>query len=74
MSTETDLDRIKALVAEKFEGYVLIVQKDGQVASCYSSSVTALGMTKMVHDDIEYEMQLNREDQFSESRDEGGDE
>lgn len=63
--TKTELDHYRAIIGEKFNSYVLIVEKDGQVASCFSSKCTALGMTKMVHDDIEYEMQLNREDMFA---------
>lgn len=64
MSLQTDLDQLKAQVSEKFDQYCLILMKDGQVVSTYSSNVCALGMTKMVHDDIEYEMQLNREEQL----------
>lgn len=71
--TQTELDHYRAIISEKFNDYVLIVQKDGHVASCFSSKCTALGMTKMVHDDIEYEMQVSREEQLTDTEEEDED-
>lgn len=69
MIVQAELDRIKAIVGEKFDDYLIVVVKEGDIFSTYKSRVAAYGMCTMTKDDIDDYWQKCRENKL-----EGGDE
>lgn len=50
---EIQLDKLKDIAGEHFDGYLLIVTKDSKIWNTYSSKTSAFGMAAMVMSDIE---------------------
>lgn len=49
---ENQLNQIKAIVSEHFDEYLIVVSKGTGVYSSYKSKLSAMGMCKMVEQDI----------------------
>lgn len=46
------LNQLKAIVSEHFDDYLIVVSKGSSVYNVYNSKLSAMGMCKMVENDI----------------------
>ena len=54
------LNKIKAVVGEHFDDYLIVVSKDGDVYSLYKAKCSAFGLASMVTQDINHDWWVNR--------------
>lgn len=62
MSEEYQLNKIRSLISEHFDEYLIVVTKGPKVYNCYKSKLSAMGMCRMVEQDIEDSWSIKNED------------
>lgn len=54
------LNKVKALVGERFDDYLIVVSSNGNIFSLYKNKTSAFGMASMVVQDINHDWWVNR--------------
>lgn len=52
MTLEKQLDQLRAIVGEHFDEYLIVVSKGPNTWTTYRNKLSAMGMCKMVENDI----------------------
>ena len=58
------LNKVRAIVGEHFDDFLIVVAKDGEVYSSYKAKCSAFGMASMIVSDINHSWWLNRSDKI----------